>query len=119
MIFPWDTNFNFLVLLKISALYLFNQSVLSSRVFDAKLITCRGINVYALAITTGISSTILTAACGFPSTAITSFLIDSFHFKPNATAKGFVTTDMQAPVSRIARIALLLILVYTLIKVYC
>src|SRR6266498_901921 len=110
MVFLWDTNLNFLVLLRTSALYLSNQSVPNSRVFDAELITCRGIKVCASAITTGILSTTPTATCDLPSTAITSVLVEGFHLKPKATAKGFVTTDMQAPMSKIARIAFSLIL---------
>src|SRR6266540_4381718 len=104
-------NLNFQVLLRTSALYLSNQSVPNNRVFDAEFITCRGIYVCASAITTGIPSTTLTAACGFPSTAITSVRVDGFHLSPNATASGFVTIDIQAPVSKIANIALPLILV--------
>src|SRR6266540_3951952 len=101
-----------------SALYLSNQSVSSSKVLDAELMTCKGIYVCASAITTGIPSTTPTAACSFPSTAITLVLVDSFYLKPKATARGLVTTDMHALVSKIARIAFPLILVYTLIGVY-
>src|SRR6266498_2404327 len=111
MVFLWDTNLNFLVLLRTSALYLSNQSVPNSRVFDAELITCRGMKVCASAITTGILSTTPTAACDLPSTTIISVLVDGFHLRSNATARGLVTTDIQAPVSNIARIALPLILI--------
>src|SRR6266498_892344 len=98
-------NLNFRVLLRTSALYLANQSVPNNRVFDAEFMTCRGMYVCASTITTGIPSTTPTAACGLPSTAITSVLVDGFYLKPKATARGLVTTDMQAPVSKIARIA--------------
>ncbi len=67
--------------------------------------------VWASAITIGILSTIPTAVWDLPSTAITSFLVDGFHLKPKATANSLVTIDMHAPVSKIARIALPLILV--------
>ncbi len=76
-----------------------------------ELITCKGMKVCASAITISILSTTPTAACGLPSTAITSALVNSFHLNPKATARGLVTTDIQAPVSKIARIAFPLILV--------
>ncbi len=62
-------------------------------------------------MTIGIPSITPTAAWGLPSTAIMSFLVNSFHFKPKATAKGLVITDIYVPVSNIAKMALLLILV--------
>src|SRR6266540_2174338 len=111
MVFPWDMNLSFLVLLRTSALYLSNQSVPRSKVFDAELMTCKDMKVWASAITIGTLSTTPAAACDLPSTAITSVLVDSFHLRPKATANGLVTTDMHAPVSKIARIALPLILV--------
>ncbi len=67
--------------------------------------------VWASAITIGILFTTPTAAWGLPSTAISSFLVDGFHLKPKATANGLVTTDMHAPMSKIARIVLPLILI--------
>src|SRR6266540_1504304 len=95
MIFSWDTNLSFLVLLRTSALYLSNQSVPSNKVFDVELITCRGMKVWASAITIDILSTTFTAACGLPFMAITFFLVDSFHLRLKATARGLVTTDMH------------------------
>ncbi len=99
------------MLLRTSALYLSNQSIPNNRVFDAELMTCRGMKVCALAITTGMLFTTPTAACGLPSTAITSILVEGFYLKPKATANSFITTDIQAPVSRIAKIAFSLILI--------
>ncbi len=94
-----------------SALYLSNQSVPNSKVFDAELMTCKDIKVCASAITTGTLFITFTTVWDLPSTAITLFLIDGFYFKPKIIAKGFVMTDMQAPVSKIAKIAFPLILV--------
>src|SRR6266545_8299190 len=104
-------NLNFLMLLKTSALYLSNQSVPNSRVFDTELITYKGMTVCVSAITTRILSTTPTAACDLLSMAITSVLVNGFHLSPKATARGLVTTDIQALMSKIARIAFPLILV--------
>ncbi len=76
-------------------------------------------NVYAFAITTGISFITSTAAWDFPSTAITSFLVDSFYLRPNITTNNLIITNIYAPVSKMARMALSFTLMYILIEVYC
>jgi len=57
------------------------------------------------------SLTTPTAAWDLSSTAITSFLIDGYHFNSKATARDLVITDIYAPVSNIAKMAFSLILV--------
>ncbi len=61
-------------------------------------------------MTIGIPSITPTAAWGLPSTAITSFLVDGFHFRPKATASDLVITDIHTLVSNIAKMTLSLIL---------
>ena len=119
MIHPWYLNLSFWVLLKISALYLFNQSVLNNKVLELGLITCRGIWVYISAITTRVFITTSTMAWDFSSIVMTSFLSEDCHLSPKACANNLITTDIYASISIIASMLFPLTRMYTHMGIYC